>query len=187
LDLLEDERITIGGHLEKVVDVNDILVTGASGFLGAYLVAQLLLQTNAHIYCIIRCRDGEALSRLKDVMNSYELWSDKDETRITCLKGDLSEQQLGLSQGIWSSLACTIDAVVHCGATVNWLLSYEQLRNANILGTVEILKLATLSKLKQVHYISSIGIATALEREIRMKIKSNAKMVTCNQNGSQRF
>jgi hypothetical protein len=55
---------------------NKVLLTGATGFLGAYFVRELI-QTNPHIqiYCLVRARDERhALKRIQVSMDKYQLW-----------------------------------------------------------------------------------------------------------------
>lgn len=56
-----------------------------------------------------------------------------------------------------------VERIYHCGAIVNWLKSYEAMRAANVLGTFEILRLATTDHIKTVHYISTIGVTSGSE------------------------
>ncbi len=72
--------------------------------------------------------------------------------------GNLEMPGLGLSSQLAAQLASTIDVIYHSGATVNWIYPYERLKAPNVLGTQEILRLATRIKLKPVHFVSSLGV-----------------------------
>jgi thioester reductase-like protein len=72
--------------------------------------------------------------------------------------GDLGEPGLGVSAAVSADLAATIDVIYHSGAFVNWILPYERLKPANVVGTEEILRLATRVRIKPVHFVSSLGV-----------------------------
>ncbi len=88
-----DESI-IAGELvyEHVDEPKHILLTGATGFVGAFLLHDLLKQTSADIYCLLRADDIEkGLQRLKRNLNSYVLWDNAFADRIKPIIGDLGE------------------------------------------------------------------------------------------------
>ena len=63
-----------------------------------------------------------------------------------------------MSAAASADLAATIDVIYHSGAFVNWIFPYERLKATNVLGTEEILRLATRVRIKPVHYVSSLGV-----------------------------
>ncbi|PYS67942.1 MAG: hypothetical protein DMF73_18020, partial [Acidobacteria bacterium] len=73
----------------------NILLTGATGFLGAFLLHELLEQTNARVFCLVRGRDrDEVASKLKAALQNKLLWDQSRSSRIEPLVGDLSEAPL---------------------------------------------------------------------------------------------
>ncbi|RUR73747.1 hypothetical protein PCC6912_55240 [Chlorogloeopsis fritschii PCC 6912] len=137
----------------------NILLTGATGFLGAFLLHELLEQTQAKVYCLIRAADAqEANQRIKNILESYKLWHQNRSSRIIPVIGDMSLPLLGLSSEQFQTLAETIDIIYHNGALVNFLYPYSALKNANVLGTQEVLRLASQTKIKPVHFVSTIGV-----------------------------
>lgn len=136
-----------------------ILLTGATGFLGTFLLADLLKSTQADIYCLVRAKDGEqAQQRLQASLTDAFQWQPEWHTRIKPVLGDLALPQLGLSEDVQEELAQHIDTIYHNGAQVNMLYPYEELKAANVQGTREILRLATTYKIKPVHYISTLSV-----------------------------
>ncbi|MFB2981899.1 amino acid adenylation domain-containing protein [Microseira sp. BLCC-F43] len=134
-------------------------LTGATGFMGAFLLSELLQQTPGNIYCLIRANSVEAAHRkLKDNLSSYLLWDEQIGRKIIPVVGDLSQPRLGLSASKFDELAGLVDAIYHNGALVNSVLPYAQLKAANVNGTQEILRLACRQKIKPVHYISTISV-----------------------------
>nr|ALP32042.1 CycB [Streptomyces sp. NCIB 11649] len=140
-------------------DPRHILLTGATGFLGSFLLRDLLRSTSARIHCLVRGADAsDARARLTAAAAWYETGADLDFDRIDIAVGDLAEPALGLDEAAFDELARNVDVVYHAGASVNWLYPYEALRPANIAGTEEVLRLAARHRTVPVHYISSTGV-----------------------------
>jgi thioester reductase-like protein len=136
-----------------------VFLTGATGFLGAYLLDELVQKTQADIYCLVRCRDfEEGKQRLKKHLQFYALWNDEFSSRIIPVVGDLSKPLLGLSEPQFGDLARYIDVIYHNGAQVNAARPYSALKTTNVLGTQEVLRLASIIQTKPVHFISSIAV-----------------------------
>ncbi|MFF9572321.1 amino acid adenylation domain-containing protein [Streptomyces sp. NPDC014685] len=159
-----DPAITAEGvrpvDAERVADPRHVLLTGATGFVGAFLLRELLDRTRAQVYCLVRAADdGEAARRVEEVLRSYGLWDDTAPARTTALAGDLGLALLGLGEERFADLAGTLDTIHHNGARVNHLESYGRLRASNVSGTVEVLRLATTGRLKPVHFVSTTGLA----------------------------
>ncbi len=147
-------------EMDQISHPKHILLTGATGFLGAFLLKELLQQTDAHIYCLVRAADrSEGLRRLQSTLEKYQLWHPAfNQSRIIPLLGDLAQPLLGLAPQEFARLAAQIDVIYHNGADVNFFKSYHQLKAANVLGTQEVLRLACQTKVKPVHHISTISI-----------------------------
>ncbi|HEX5759075.1 MAG TPA: thioester reductase domain-containing protein [Thermoanaerobaculia bacterium] len=136
----------------------EIFLTGGTGFLGSHVLAELLLRTRARLHCLVRAGDAEAASRrLRSALEERALWRDGLGERIAAVPGDLEAPRFGLSEEAFRALAGRVDAVYHCGAWVNFNYPYKLLKPANVLGTVEALRLAALGRAKPLHFISSIA------------------------------
>ncbi len=137
----------------------NILLTGATGFLGAFLLHDLLAQTRASIHCLVRAADAATgQARLREHLSSFGLWSDSFANRIEAVPGDLSEPLLGLSPDAFDRLARVADVVYHNGALVNMVYPYSRLKSANVQGTQEALRLACRHRVKPFHYISTVSV-----------------------------
>ncbi len=148
-----------------------IFLTGGTGFLGAYLLHDLLQQTSANIYCLVRSPNiWEGKQRIKKNLESYGLWNGLYASRIIPVIGDLAKPFLGLSPTEFDHLAHQIDLIYHNGAWVNFIYPYSVLKPANVLGTQEVLRLASQAKVKPMHYISTCDIFSTLGCSNRREI-----------------
>lgn len=136
-----------------------LLITGATGFLGAYLLHTLLSHTSAKVYCLVRAQDeAEGMQRIIRHMANHQLWQTLYQDRIVPVAGDLGAPQLALAADIYDHLAEQVDAVYHCGSNVNFAFPYRYLKKANVLGTREMIQFAVRKKWKHLFYISTIGV-----------------------------
>jgi len=135
-----------------------LLLTGATGFLGAFLLDELLRITGATVYCLVRAAtEDDGRKRVRKNLAAYDLWRPEYEQRLAVLLGDLSEPRLGLAQPVWEELARSVDVIYHNGSTVNFAAPYERLEKSNVGGTREVLRLATRVRLKPVHFVSTLS------------------------------
>lgn len=138
-------------------------LTGATGFLGTFLLHELLQQTEATVYCLVRAQTAqEGSQKLQHALERYLPDVAFPYTRIVPLRGDLSQPWLGLPKAKFQELAHSLDGIYHCGASVNLVYPYATLRAVNVLGTQEILKLTSYGKRKPVHYISTLDVFESL-------------------------
>jgi acyl carrier protein len=157
-EVVLDSDIEPHGSLHQhVMEPQSILLTGATGFLGVFLLHELLQQTRANMYCLIRPSDQvEGGDRIKKSLEKYGLWNPLYSARIVPVVGDLSHPLLGLSDEQFNRLAEEIDVIYHNGALVNYVAPYSVSKRPNVLGTQEVLRLACRFKLKPVHYVSTL-------------------------------
>jgi thioester reductase-like protein len=159
-----DRSFDVGSFDGRTID--RVLLTGATGFLGAFLLDELLARTRAEVVCLVRAADAQrGLQRIRQNLASYGLNPPDFESRVIALVGDFSRPLLGLSPAQFQKLAERIDAIYHNGADVNLGMPYEALRGTNVLGVQEILRLACRSRLKPTHFVSTFTVlATSATR-----------------------
>ncbi|KAJ7376866.1 hypothetical protein OS493_032015 [Desmophyllum pertusum] len=149
-----------------------VLLTGGTGFLGGFLLRDLIRFTKVHIFCIVReQRDGvDGKERLKKALQNFRILpqtSDRQqmteeeryldygfEHRVTTVKGDVSLIKLGMSEEEYVHLSSEIDFIIHAAAAVNMVYPYQALRGANVRGTQNVLLFACTSKIKNRYIIS---------------------------------
>ncbi len=139
---------------------HNVLLTGGTGFIGPFLMKSLLEQTRAKIYVLVRASDDEGgKKRLRGAMESMGSCSQSlmqmFESRVTPICGDLGQPSLGLAPDAWDFFANEIDTVFHNGATVNYLFNYDRMRDANVMGTNEVLRMAFEGRPKEFNYVST--------------------------------
>ncbi len=137
----------------------NILLTGATGFLGAFLLDRLLESTTANIYCLVRCSSLKVgTQKLQLNLERYGLTTAAQNPRAIVFPGDLAEPRFGLTESEFEQLAGQIDLIYHNGAYVNLVYPYAAMRAINVLGTQEILRLASQVKVKPVHFVSTMDV-----------------------------
>ncbi|KAG6038170.1 putative NRPS-like protein biosynthetic cluster [Claviceps citrina] len=147
----------------RLSDAKTVLLTGATGYLGAFLLKSLLENTSAQIICLIRFTDPNVdcrpagIARIRKNLIDQGIWNDAMLERMDVVPGNLSRNRLGLSPEAFSELASRLDVIVHAAATVNLVYPYAALRGANVGGTREILRLAARGG-ATVHHISTNGV-----------------------------
>lgn len=140
----------------KKRDIKNILLTGSTGFLGAFLLKDLILYyPTAKIYCLVR---GEMV-RVIENMKFYDLWENHFIDRIKIVSGHLDRDQFGLPDAEYEQLAQRIDLIVHNGAAVNFTSSYEALKVPNVYGTRNIIEFAGFTdEPTPLYYTSTDGV-----------------------------
>jgi nonribosomal peptide synthetase DhbF len=136
-----------------------VLLTGATGFLGSYLLVSLIRNTSAKVTCVIRSDDEmKARARLHEILSRAGLWHNSMEKRLEVLVGDLSSQHLGLTSSTYQHLATSVDSIYHSAAAVNFLYPYEALRETNVCGTRRILEFAAEAGNIPVNHVSTLAV-----------------------------
>lgn len=139
-----------------------VLITGSTGFVGRFLLAQLLRESNAMVHCVLRGPSKEdALDILRDRLIAHDLWRDAFADRIEVVLGDLRLPNLGIDDATYEQLSRSIDSIYHCATSMNHLESYAMAKPANVGGAIEVLKLATRHKPKLVNYMSTASVFSA--------------------------
>ena len=158
-----------------------VFLTGATGFLGAYLIKDILQRTSRAVRLIAHVRNVKdpkaALDRLRRSLQGYGLWHDEWSTRLSCIVGDLSKPQLGIEQHTWQTLSQEADVVIHNGATVHWVKRYEDMIDSNVISTIDAMKLCNEGKPKLFTFVSSTSVL-----DTDHYVKLSEKQISTGQN-----
>ncbi|KAF2656381.1 ketoacyl-synt-domain-containing protein [Lophiostoma macrostomum CBS 122681] len=134
-----------------------VLVTGATGFIGAF-IAHELLKCGVTVYCIVRAsNDVHGLQRLSETLSGYGLWQDKYATLLHAVVGDMSQPLFGLSEERFNALADQVDSICHSASLVDWMRPLEDYIGPNMISTHETVRLASRGRGKAIHFISTIS------------------------------
>lgn len=161
--ILEEDIKGNGTAMCPVNKAKTIFLTGATGFLGAFLLNDLLQTTSAQILCLVRFNEPSdddqpaGIARLRRHLLDLGLWQDSIMERVEIVPGSLSRKRLGISPEAFEKLGNRVQVIIHAAATVNLVYPYAALRQANIGGTREILRLASF-KGATVQHVSTNGV-----------------------------
>ncbi|KAI0646518.1 alpha-aminoadipate reductase Lys1p [Trametes meyenii] len=159
-----------------------VFLTGATGFLGAFILRDLLQRTTRvkKVICLVRASDdAKALDRLREAAAGRGVWNEDWVAggRLEVVKGDLDRPRFGLDSAAWLRVAGEADAVIHNGALVHWVYPYEKLRSANVLGTLTAIELAAAGKPKLFVFVSS---TSAIDTEYYVQLSDSVGAVPEN-------
>jgi thioester reductase-like protein len=143
--------------------LRSVLLTGASGFLGIFLLAELTRRVEV-VHCLELAAD-EAQGREAIRRQARAARLEIELGRVRVLRGDLAKPALRLPADKRSRLAGDVDAILHCGAFVHHLHSYHTMKAANVDGTAELPRLALEGTRKPFCYVSTLSVATWLSGE----------------------
>ena len=162
-----------------------VLLTGATGFLGSFLLEALLRLTDYRVVTLVRATSPDhARARTESALERTGLLDerlrDAFDARVRALRGDLAQPRLGLAPDDWTSLSEDVSAIYHCGAEVDYVKPYETLRGANVSSTVDIVRLASSGRPKALHYASTTFMFGFVAREICLETDANLEMAGLN-------
>ncbi|MDH6195687.1 glycopeptidolipid biosynthesis protein [Mycobacterium frederiksbergense] len=151
--------------------VGTVLLTGATGFLGRYLLLQWLerlRRADDRVICLVRGKsDEEARRRLEATFDTDPIlrrhFKELAAERLQVIAGDKGEANLGLDQDTWQRLAESVDLIVDSAAFVNSVLPYRELFGPNVIGTAELIRFALTAKLKPYTFVSTSDVGRQIE------------------------
>lgn len=156
-----------------------ILVTSGTGYTGAFLLRELLDRSTATLCVLARAEDSiVAAARVLANLEAYGLRQLGDADRIEGVAGDLAKPYLGMEREVYQDLAERVEVIFHNAAEAKWTQPFAKLKPVNILGSVEVLRLACRSRVKPVHYFCSIAVypgrlGESVEREAELMETDN--------------
>lgn len=150
-----------------------IFVTGATGYIGGYIVAELLGGSSERLNLLVRARTlREAEERLWQALQLHFEFSKFHAylaSRIHIFRGDLTSATFGLEQNAYQELAETTDSIIHCAASLN-RKSEKLCLNVNLRGTLEVIELARAAQkahgLRRFSHVSTVAVAGHRKDEI---------------------
>jgi fatty acid CoA ligase FadD9 len=146
--------------------VRTVLLTGATGYLGRFLVLEWLerLADGGKLVCLVRAKDDAAArARLDGIFEDGDpalaaRYRRLAADRLEVVAGDKGDPWLGLDRDRWQRLAAEVDLIVDSAALVNHVLPYEQLFGPNVGGTAELIRIALTGRLTPYVYASTVAV-----------------------------
>ena len=141
--------------------MGNLLLTGFTGFLGAHVLDSFIKKETGKVYCLIRSKNNmSAKERLYNVLHFYfeDKYDDLVNDRIIVIDGDISFNNFGLSEKDYKKLGTNVNTIVHSAALVKHYGMYDDFKNANIIGTQNIVDFAIKFNLRLLH-ISTLSVS----------------------------
>ena len=134
------------------------LLTGATGYLGGYLLRDLL-RAGTKVTALVRCQHPSAgIAKIGASLKQMGVWEHRFAEMVTVVAGDIEQANLGLTPDACARLAGEVDTVFHCAASVQALRMYTQLRAANVDGTRHVVEFLCAGAPKVLHLVSATSV-----------------------------
>lgn len=138
-----------------------------SGSVDKYLLVELLIRTNANVFCLLRGTDeASALKRLIGELDDYGLWDVSFKPRIHIVLGDLSQRLLGIQSEQYDASSTSVDLVYHAAVFMHHLATFDTMKATNVDGTSEMLRFCSTGRNKRLAAFSTVGIFSSLTQDI---------------------
>lgn len=151
----------------KKAKIKNVLLIGATGYLGAHIVDAFMKNNKGTIYCLVRPKNSINIDkRLKDTLKFYfgDKYKKEFSNRIKVIHGDIVEENLGLSNKDYAMLSENIDAVINSGALVKHFGIKKKFEEINVNGTQNVIDFCKKTKKRLLH-VSTISISGNGEKE----------------------
>jgi len=145
-----------------------VLVTGANGFLGRFVTLEWLERLaplGGRVIALVRGADeADARRRLENAYGTHDAglakrFRELAADHLEVIAADLGEPDLGLAPAILADLGQRVDRIVHVGALVNHRMSYKDLFQPNVAGTLTLIELALAGRVKPIDFVSSRAVS----------------------------
>ncbi|UTW06390.1 amino acid adenylation domain-containing protein [Pseudomonas benzenivorans] len=143
-------------------EYRQVLLTGASGFIGIYALKELIFQSEAHIHCLVRPRQGvSAQARLEALFAWYfpGIRLEGFRERFSVHEGDVCADRLGLPESLYQQLGQQVDAIYHFAADTRLFGTADEFARSNVQSVRACIEFALLQRSKDLHYMSTLAVS----------------------------
>ncbi len=147
--------------------IGNLLLFGATGFLGSHILSSFLDNEGGIVYCIVRNKEGiNPQERLIKRLNFYfkNKYDKLFGNRIKVLSGDITQEKFGLSNNDYSLLGQKIDTVINSAAIVKHYGKKDIFENINVTGTSNIIDFCKKFNKKLLH-CSTLSLTRDLTKQ----------------------
>jgi len=146
-------------RIPETTEVRNILLAGATGYLGIHILADYLEHDSGVAYCLVRGRTQEdAQNRMAELLTFYfgDKYLDSERIRVIC--ADLQKEWLGLQQEQYEGLLSKIDMVVNAAASVKHYGSYQYFYDVNVETTKRLIDFCKRADARLIH-VSTLSVS----------------------------
>ncbi len=133
-------------------NVGNILLAGATGFLGIHILADYLDKDSGTAYCLVRGKDNnDSINRLRELLQFYfgDKYAETDRIEVIC--ADLQKDKFGLQDSEYFALAQKVDFVINCAASVKHYGSYKYFYEVNVESVKRLIDFCKYANAKLIH------------------------------------
>jgi thioester reductase-like protein len=140
-----------------------VLFTGATGFIGRYLLRQMLLN-DVPVAVIARASDNRgANERIREIVAGFEKEEGRALPKPKCFTGNISEEMLGVDDFALDWFEENCNAVFHNAASIRFHAPEgDKSRDpylSNVGGTSNVVELCNVAQIKDLHYVSTAYVS----------------------------
>ena len=145
--------------------MKNVLVTGATGYLGAHIVAELAEKHDCMVSCLVRGKNAkECRARMREVFAFYfGSGAQNILSRVSVIRGDVSELHLGISDTERDEME-GIDTVIHCAAFTDHVGHASVFQRMNVNGTRNVVEFVKSAGAALMH-ISTVSVSGTQHRD----------------------
>ncbi len=150
-------------RLTKTKKWKQILLLGGTGYLGIYLLREIIIKTDAKVVLIVRpTKDGDGKSRIYDKLCHFfgEVLYQAYQDRWLILDGEITETNFGLDYSVYWDLATSTECIVNASGKVDHYGEYEAFYEANVETVKQVIAFAKTGCKKEIHQVSTKGVGT---------------------------
>lgn len=157
---------------DSINHYSDILLTGGTGFLGSYLIREILQNTESNLHLIIR---GESIQkahrRIKETLEYYfeEDFYEANKSKLFIYNGDLGKTNFNLNKIDYDNLTNLVDCIFHSAGNPNHYGKYEDFYVGNVECTKRVIDFAIDNGKSKLFHISTLAIFENTEPDGKKK------------------